>query len=161
MQSCHFFSIRNPYFSILSLFSIFLAASCISTPKGTPAATRISNAAAVAVAISTGTRTTAAPDSTGTGVSTRIEIFILGVMSCAAISNRDAIVELTDNASNILASITLSDKWQGVTAAIIQKGQTYRAKLKSQRNGVILSEVSATYAGDAPWNLFVDANCPN
>jgi hypothetical protein len=34
-------------------------------------------------------------------------------------------------------------------------------KLKSQRNGVILSEVSVTYAGDAPWNLFVDANCPN
>lgn len=82
-------------------------------------------------------------------------------MSCAAVSNRDAIFELTDNASNILATVTLSEKWQGVTAAIIQNGQTYRGRLKSQRNGVILSEVSATYAGDAPWNLFVDENCPN
>ena len=156
------------FFHTLTSATLSLTLGCTTTPRGTPASTRAAHAAADAIAIATSTIAvaggygplTSIPSDESVARSTRIELTVTGLMSCASLAPRDVSYEILDGASRPMASGSFSQKWDAVTAAFILKEQNYSLLLRSQRNGKILRDKSLDFSDETPWKIYVPLKCP-
>ncbi|MEY3903649.1 MAG: hypothetical protein RL189_2955 [Pseudomonadota bacterium] len=139
---------------------------CTSVPKGTPASTQAYNAAADATAILgavSGEKLKIQGRNPDAGVvaSTRVEIFVTGLMDCVSVAPGDVIFEFSNESAETLTFGAISKNWDVVSAALLRQKETYRVRLKSQRTGATIAEKTMAYTGDAPWKIFLPASCIN
>lgn len=140
---------------------LFLSA-CTSFPKGTPAATKAYSAAADTTAIlgSVNTEKLQRPNpDASVAASTRVEIFVTGLMDCVSVAPSDAAFELSNETAGTLTFGAISKNWDVVSAALLKPKATYRISVKSQRTGATIAEKTMAYSGEAPWKIFLPGSC--
>lgn len=95
------------------------------------------------------------------GVNTRIELNVLGFMTCHTATSRNVFFEILNDEKKTLASGAFNANWQAILNANLTTGQRYLVILKSERSGKSLEPFSLLYSGIAPWQIQVTARCPS
>jgi hypothetical protein len=113
----------------------------------------------IAIASGKAYAVTSLPDNQ-TGIYTRIELMVLGFMTCNRVVSRNVFFEIVNEEKKVLASGGFNANWQAIFNANLVSGQRYIVILKLERTGESLEDFTFLYSGAAPWQIQVTARCP-
>ena len=136
-------------------------AGCSQTPEGAPVSTQVVDVALDTIAIASGKAYAVSGSPHTGGVNTRMELNVLGLMTCHTATSRNVFFEILNDEKKTLASGALNANWQAILNANLTTGQRYLVILKSERSGKSLGQFSLLYSGIAPWQIQVTALCPS
>jgi hypothetical protein len=144
-----------------TFFLLKLIAGCSHSPEGAPVSTQVANVAKDTIAIASGKAyaVSSLPQKLS-GISTRIELMVLGIMTCSTVVSQNFFFEIVNEEKKVLASGGFNANWQAIFNANLVSGKHYIVRLKLERTGESLEDFTFLYSGVAPWQIQVTARCP-